>query len=134
MLQNDPPRLQPFHFDADPDPAFHFDADPDPTFHSDADPYPDPASQNNADPCGSGSATLNLMQFYTLKGSKSFTKYCSTKFLKNLEILLKSFKGLLFYLLNSRIGSKAGSGSESGMKVESGSATKSYTVPNSLPK
>jgi|688.fasta_scaffold1521469_2 hypothetical protein len=28
MLQNDPLRLQPFHFDVDPDPAFHFDADP----------------------------------------------------------------------------------------------------------
>ncbi len=25
--QNDPLRLPPFHFDADPDPAFHFDAD-----------------------------------------------------------------------------------------------------------
>jgi hypothetical protein len=36
MLQNDPLRLPPFHFDADPDPVFHFDADP----------------------CGSGSATL----------------------------------------------------------------------------
>jgi len=30
MLQNDPLRLQPFHFDVDPDPAFHFVADPDP--------------------------------------------------------------------------------------------------------
>ncbi len=37
MLQNDPLRLPPFHFDADPDPAFHFDADPDPAFHFDAD-------------------------------------------------------------------------------------------------
>ncbi len=35
MLQNNPLRLPPFHFDADPDPAFHFDVDPD----------PDPASQ-----------------------------------------------------------------------------------------
>jgi hypothetical protein len=40
MLQNDPLKLPPFHFDADPDPAFHFDADPDPTFHCDADPDP----------------------------------------------------------------------------------------------
>jgi hypothetical protein len=34
ILQNDPLRLPPFHFDAnanaDPDPAFHFDADPNP--------------------------------------------------------------------------------------------------------
>jgi hypothetical protein len=30
MFQNDPLRLPPFHFDADPDPAFHFAADPDP--------------------------------------------------------------------------------------------------------
>jgi hypothetical protein len=44
MLQNDPLRLPPFHFDADPDPAFHLDADPDPTFHSDADQ--DPAFKN----------------------------------------------------------------------------------------
>jgi hypothetical protein len=40
MLQNDPLRLPPCHFDADPNPAFYFDADPD----------PDPASQNNVDP------------------------------------------------------------------------------------
>jgi hypothetical protein len=53
MLQNGPLRLQPFYFDADPDPdpAFHFDMDldPVPTFHSDADPDPDLASQNDAD-------------------------------------------------------------------------------------
>jgi hypothetical protein len=60
MLQNDPLRVPPFHFDADldPDPAFHFNADPDPAFHFDADPDVDPASQNDADPCGYGSATL----------------------------------------------------------------------------
>jgi hypothetical protein len=48
MLQNDPLRLPPFHFDADPDPdpAFHFDTDPDPAFHIDEDP--DLASQNDA--------------------------------------------------------------------------------------
>jgi hypothetical protein len=46
MLKNDPLRLPPFHFDADPDPAFHCDADPYPAF------------QFDADPCGSGSATL----------------------------------------------------------------------------
>jgi hypothetical protein len=34
-------------FNADPDPAFYLNADPD--------PYPDPRSQTNADPCGSGS-------------------------------------------------------------------------------
>jgi hypothetical protein len=28
MLQNDPPRLPPFHMDADPDPTLHFEADP----------------------------------------------------------------------------------------------------------
>ncbi len=39
MLQNDPLRRPPFHFDADPDPAFYFDADPCfPPFHFDADP------------------------------------------------------------------------------------------------
>ncbi len=48
MLKNDPLRLPPFHFNADPDPTFCFDADPDPAFHFDADP--DPASQNDADP------------------------------------------------------------------------------------
>ncbi len=52
MLQNDPLRLPPFHFDADPDPAFHFDADPDPAFHFDAEAGadPDPASLVDADP------------------------------------------------------------------------------------
>jgi hypothetical protein len=44
MLQNDPLRLQPFHFDSDPDPAFHFKADPDPAFNF------------NAKTCGSGSS------------------------------------------------------------------------------
>ncbi len=50
MLQNDPIRRPPFHFDADPDPdrAFHFDVDPDPAFHFDTDL--DPASQNDPDP------------------------------------------------------------------------------------
>jgi hypothetical protein len=38
MFQNDPLKLPPFHFDADPDPAFHFDADPDTAFHFDPDP------------------------------------------------------------------------------------------------
>ncbi len=51
-LQNDPLRLPPFHFDADPDPSFHFDPNQDPAFHFDADPDPhlDPAFQNDADP------------------------------------------------------------------------------------
>jgi hypothetical protein len=40
MLQNDSLRLQPFHFDADLDPAFHFDVDPDPASPFDADPDP----------------------------------------------------------------------------------------------
>jgi hypothetical protein len=40
MLQNDPVRLPPFHFDADPDPAFHFDADPHPASQNDTDPDP----------------------------------------------------------------------------------------------
>jgi hypothetical protein len=48
MLQNDPLRLPPFHFDPDPDPAFQFGADPDPTFRSDADP--DPTFRSDADP------------------------------------------------------------------------------------
>jgi hypothetical protein len=30
MQKNDPLRLPPFRFDAEPDPAFYFDADPDP--------------------------------------------------------------------------------------------------------
>jgi hypothetical protein len=47
LIQNDPLRLPPFHFDADSDPAFPFDADTDPAFHYDADP--DPASQNDDD-------------------------------------------------------------------------------------
>jgi hypothetical protein len=46
MLQNDPLRLSPFHFDADPDHAFHFNADPDPAFYFDADPLTDPASKD----------------------------------------------------------------------------------------
>jgi hypothetical protein len=45
MPQNDPLRLQPFHFDADPDPAFHFD--PDTTFPSDTDPDPVKSSGHN---------------------------------------------------------------------------------------
>jgi hypothetical protein len=45
MLQNDPLRLPPFHFDADLDPIFT-SMDPDPAFfYFDADP--DPASQND---------------------------------------------------------------------------------------
>jgi hypothetical protein len=34
MLQNDPQRLPPLHFDAEPGPFFHFDA------HADPDPLP----------------------------------------------------------------------------------------------
>ncbi len=30
MIENDPLKVPPFHFDAEPDPAFHFDADADP--------------------------------------------------------------------------------------------------------
>jgi hypothetical protein len=62
MLQNDPLRLTPLQFDADPDLAFHLDTDPESAFHVDADPDADldPASQNDAVPCGSGSATLDL--------------------------------------------------------------------------
>ncbi len=48
MLQNDPQRLPPFNFDADPDPAFHFDADPDPALHFYAEP--DSAFHFDADP------------------------------------------------------------------------------------
>ncbi len=49
-----------FHFDADPDLAFPFDADPDPApaFQFDVDLDPDPASQNDSNPCGFGSITL----------------------------------------------------------------------------
>jgi hypothetical protein len=57
-LQNDPLRLPPFHFDADPDPAFHFDADRDPAFLFDADS--DQASQNDAEPCGFATLILGL--------------------------------------------------------------------------
>ncbi len=46
--------LPPFNFDSDPDPAFQSNADLEPAFQLDA----DPASQNDADPCGFGSATL----------------------------------------------------------------------------
>jgi hypothetical protein len=44
MLQNEPLRLSPFQFDADPNSPFRCDVDPNPAFHFDADP--DPASQN----------------------------------------------------------------------------------------
>jgi hypothetical protein len=55
MLQNNPLKLPPLHFTADPDPIFYFeaDADPDLAFHFDADADPDPVSQCDADPCGS---------------------------------------------------------------------------------
>jgi hypothetical protein len=56
MLQNYPIRLSPFHFNAEPDPVFHFATDPDPysvfLFDADPDQNEDPASQNDADPCG----------------------------------------------------------------------------------
>jgi hypothetical protein len=42
---------------ADP---YHVDAEPDPAFHLDADPDPETTSQNYADQCGSGSTTLAL--------------------------------------------------------------------------
>ncbi len=45
MLQNDPLRLPPFHFDADRILLLHFVADPDSAFHFDADSDPDPTSQ-----------------------------------------------------------------------------------------
>ncbi len=50
MLQNNPVRLPPFHFnaDADPDQAFHSDADPEHSFHFDGDL--DPAFHFDADP------------------------------------------------------------------------------------
>ncbi len=65
MLQNDPLKLPPFHFDADSDPAYHFDADP--VFHFDADP--DPASHKW---CGTGSATLvNRLQKYIQTSHKN---------------------------------------------------------------
>ncbi len=43
-------RIQPFQFNADPDPASKTDANPelDPAFHFNA--APDPASKNNVDP------------------------------------------------------------------------------------
>jgi hypothetical protein len=46
--------------DANPDLAYHFDADPDPAYHFDADANPDtdPTFQFDADPCGSGSTSL----------------------------------------------------------------------------
>jgi hypothetical protein len=42
----EPLKLLDFDFNTGPDPSFHFNSDL------------DPASKNNADPCGSGSATL----------------------------------------------------------------------------
>jgi len=67
VLQNDPLRLPPFNFDADPDRAFHCDADPetafqfdaDPAFHFDADP--ETAFRFDADPCGSRSRSATLL-------------------------------------------------------------------------
>jgi hypothetical protein len=50
MIKNTPLRLPTFHFIADPDPAFHLDANPD----------LDPASQNDAEPCGSGFGSVTL--------------------------------------------------------------------------
>ncbi len=41
MLQNDPLRLPPFHFAADPDPTCHSSADPDPSFQNDAELDPE---------------------------------------------------------------------------------------------
>jgi hypothetical protein len=56
----EPPHLQGerpgLHFDSLKLLNFDLYADPDPDFHSTADSGPDPASQNNADSCGSGSA------------------------------------------------------------------------------
>jgi hypothetical protein len=41
---------------------FDLNADPDPAFHSDV----DPASKNNADLCGSGSATMQYTTMYNV--------------------------------------------------------------------
>ncbi len=63
MLQSDPLRLPPFHFDADSDPSFHFDADSDPdlAFHFAEDP--DPAFQNDADPDTASQKLCGSMRF-----------------------------------------------------------------------
>ncbi len=63
----EPPKLLDFDCNGDPDPAFHSNAD--------LDLDPDTASKNNADACGSGSATLekdihltpNLALFLSLR-------------------------------------------------------------------
>jgi|694.fasta_scaffold80560_3 hypothetical protein len=56
----DPPDADPsFKFDTDPDLTSQFDAEPVPAYHSNADL--DPASQNDADPCGSGSAKYGML-------------------------------------------------------------------------
>ncbi len=47
---------------------FDFNADLDQALHCNTDhPDPDPASQNNADPCVSGTATLLSAYSYTVK-------------------------------------------------------------------
>jgi hypothetical protein len=54
---HEPPRLY-----LEPQKLLNFDfneaPDPDPDFHSNEDPNPEPDSKNNAELCGSGSATM----------------------------------------------------------------------------
>ncbi len=56
-----PPRL---HFESLKLLNSDFNVDPDPTFHFNADPDLDPASLNNSDQCGTGSATLILPKIF----------------------------------------------------------------------
>jgi hypothetical protein len=65
-MQRDISVANPHHFDEDPDPdpACHFDADPDPhpACHLDADP--EPTFHVDANPCGSGSQTLQNIAYF----------------------------------------------------------------------
>jgi hypothetical protein len=100
MLQNDPLRLPPFYFGADPDPAFHFDAnaDPDPNqaFHFDADPHADldQTSKNDADPDPKhlflGRQTFPLFSFLltTLFGSNARNQVYFQGFISTFRLIL----------------------------------------------
>jgi hypothetical protein len=64
----------PYHRDADPDPAFHFDTHPDPTFHSDVDPDSNFQFDADPDPITHFSPDYeNPMLKMTLQGASAFS-------------------------------------------------------------
>jgi hypothetical protein len=78
MLYNDPLRLPPFHFVADPDPTFDSDADPDLdtdlTSQNDADPDPQHCHNLRKKPC-----LVMVFSGYHCSAhiyTKKFTSYC----------------------------------------------------------